>query len=128
MTTSFPAVAVHLVDDEAPVRDALEFLFVSHELPVRSYASGQLFLDSLQQASHELSGCIVLDVRMDTAISSAITLLSLPAATRAITSCSRGVNSDSLAPSMSPSAKWERRSASADSASRTRCTRAASPR
>ena len=65
MTTSFPAVAVHLVDDEAPVRDALEFLFVSHELPVRSYASGQLFLDSLQQASHELSGCIVLDVRME---------------------------------------------------------------
>lgn len=65
MTISTPAVAVHLVDDEAPVRDALEFLFASHELPVRSYASGQVFLDSLGDTPQNLVGCVVLDVRME---------------------------------------------------------------
>ena len=39
MATTMPP-AVHLVDDEAPVRDALAFLFHSHGLAVRSYASG----------------------------------------------------------------------------------------
>lgn len=64
MTASPPSDVVHLVDDETPVRDALEFLFASHDLPVRSYANGQLFLDSLNSAP-ALSGCIVLDVRME---------------------------------------------------------------
>ena len=35
---------VHLVDDEAPVRDALAFLFQSHGLAVRVYATGPEFL------------------------------------------------------------------------------------
>jgi two-component system response regulator DctR len=64
MTLSSPHGAVHLVDDEAPVRDALEFLFVSHELPVCSYPSGQAFLDSLSDNA-PLQGCILLDVRME---------------------------------------------------------------
>jgi two-component system, LuxR family, response regulator DctR len=54
---------VHLVDDEAPVRDALEFLFTSHGLQVRSYASGPELLAALDQGP--LLGCIVLDVRME---------------------------------------------------------------
>ena len=54
---------VHLVDDEAPVRDALTFLFQSHGLAVRAYASGLEFLDAADEAP--LAGCILLDVRME---------------------------------------------------------------
>ena len=65
MATTMPP-AVHLVDDEAPVRDALAFLFHSHGLAVRSYASGPEFLAALDGApSGGLRGCIVLDVRME---------------------------------------------------------------
>lgn len=55
--------AVHLVDDEAPVRDALCFLLQSHGLAVFSYASGPEFLDRIDRQS--LRGCVVLDVRME---------------------------------------------------------------
>ncbi len=55
--------AVHLVDDEAPVRDALGFLLRSHGLAVRGYACGAELLDAA--ASQALRGCIVLDVRME---------------------------------------------------------------
>ena len=55
---------VHLVDDEASVRAALEFLFVSHALPVCAYASGLDLLDRIQRAP-ALQGCILLDVRME---------------------------------------------------------------
>jgi two-component system response regulator DctR len=54
---------VHLVDDEAAVRDALGFLFHTHGLAARGYASGPELLAALQQG--ELRGCIVLDVRME---------------------------------------------------------------
>jgi two-component system response regulator DctR len=57
------APAVHLVDDEAPVRDALAFLFRMHGLATRSYASGPELLAALDAAG--LRGCIVLDVRME---------------------------------------------------------------
>ena len=55
--------AVHLVDDEAPVRDALGFLLRSHGLAVRDYACGAELLAAT--ASQALRGCIVLDVRME---------------------------------------------------------------
>ena len=55
--------AVHLVDDEAPVRDALTFLFTSHGLATRAYADGVTFLDALNGGP--LRGCILLDVRME---------------------------------------------------------------
>ncbi len=54
---------IHLVDDEAPVRDALEFLFSSHGLSVRTYPDGPSLLSALEHES--LQGCIVLDVRME---------------------------------------------------------------
>ena len=54
--------AVHLVDDEAPVRDALAFLFHAHGLPARTYASGPEFLAAM---TSPIRGCIVLDVRME---------------------------------------------------------------
>ncbi len=56
--------AVHLVDDEAAVRAALEFLLASHGLPVHSYASGTALLERLN-AGTALAGCILLDVRME---------------------------------------------------------------
>ena len=58
-------VAVHLVDDEAPVRDALAFLFHAHGLGARTYASGPEFLAAIDEAAPALRGCIVLDVRME---------------------------------------------------------------
>ena len=58
-----PSPNVHLVDDEAPVRDALTFLLRSHGLAVSSYASGPEFLKHL--STQPVRGCIVLDVRME---------------------------------------------------------------
>jgi two-component system response regulator DctR len=55
---------VHLVDDEAPVRAALEFLLVSHGLSVRCYEGGNAFLQTLQSGA-ALRGCLLLDVRME---------------------------------------------------------------
>ncbi len=60
---SLPEPTVHLVDDEASVRDALAFLMGSHGLAVRNYASGPEFLAALDAAP--LRGCILLDVRME---------------------------------------------------------------
>jgi two-component system response regulator DctR len=54
---------VHLLDDEAAVRDALAFLFRSHGLEVQCYASGPELLLALQDLP--LRGCLVLDVRME---------------------------------------------------------------
>lgn len=54
--------AVHLVDDEAPVRNALSFLLRSHGLTVHAYTGGAELLDALALG---LRGCIVLDVRME---------------------------------------------------------------
>ncbi len=54
---------VYLVDDEAPVRDALGFLLRSHGLVVRAFSSGAELLEAL--TDQPLRGCIVLDVRME---------------------------------------------------------------
>lgn len=57
------APRVHLVDDEAAVRDAVAFLLRSHGLDTRAYASGTAFLAALDEAPQR--GCILLDVRME---------------------------------------------------------------
>jgi FixJ family two-component response regulator len=54
------APIVHVVDDDASLRDALVRLFRSVDLEVRAYASVQSFLDQLS----DRPGCIVLDVRL----------------------------------------------------------------
>jgi len=61
------ANCVHLVDDEAPIRDALSFLFHTHGLTACTYASGPEFLAAVDAATATapLRGCIVLDVRME---------------------------------------------------------------
>jgi two-component system response regulator DctR len=62
-TPTHPA-QVHLVDDEATVRAALEFLFASHGLAVSSYDGGPALLQRLDEGP-ALRGCILLDVRME---------------------------------------------------------------
>jgi two-component system response regulator DctR len=57
-------LCVHLVDDEASVRAALEFLLASHGLGVCSYDGGPALLQRLD-LSPALRGCILLDVRME---------------------------------------------------------------
>jgi len=57
------AAVVHLVDDEAAVRDALGFLLQMHGLRTATYASGPALLAALDEGP--LEGCIVLDVRME---------------------------------------------------------------
>jgi two-component system response regulator DctR len=64
MNRSAEKPLVHLVDDEATVRAALEFLFASHGLAVRSYDGGPALLQRLE-GGPALRGCILLDVRME---------------------------------------------------------------
>ena len=64
MSNSVEKPLVHLVDDEATVRAALEFLFDSHGLAVRCYDSGPALLQRLNEGT-ALRGCILLDVRME---------------------------------------------------------------
>ena len=52
---------VHVIDDDAAVRDALRFLFESAGLMVRSYDSAATFIDAVG-AQH--GGCVLTDVRM----------------------------------------------------------------
>ncbi|MFZ1661717.1 MAG: response regulator [Paracoccaceae bacterium] len=53
--------AVHIVDDEETIRDALAFLFASRGISAVGWQSGEAFLAAqpLQNC-----GCIILDVRM----------------------------------------------------------------
>ncbi len=64
MSAAVETPTVHLVDDEATVRAALEFLLASHGLAVCSYASGTALLARLD-VGPPLHGCILLDVRME---------------------------------------------------------------
>lgn len=52
---------VHVIDDDESPREALELLFPSVGLDVRTYASVQEFIDA---GAHDGPGCIVLDVRL----------------------------------------------------------------
>ncbi len=66
MNRTTTQAAVHLVDDEAPVRAALEFLLISHGLRVHCYDGGPALLARLTDtANTPLRGCILLDVRME---------------------------------------------------------------
>jgi two-component system, LuxR family, response regulator DctR len=67
MTPANPAPMVYVVDDESAVRDAIAFLLASRKLNVRTYADGRALLDELPalSAPSELSGCFLLDVRME---------------------------------------------------------------
>jgi two-component system response regulator DctR len=51
----------HLVDDDEAIRDALSWLLKSRGIPCASYNSAEAFLAAW---SKDMSGCIVLDMRM----------------------------------------------------------------
>lgn len=59
MTETEPTV--FLVDDDLAVRKALSWLFESVNLPIRTFASGQAFLDEYEAGQ---SGCLLIDLRM----------------------------------------------------------------
>lgn len=61
MTGQTQPTLVHLVDDDASVRAAVEDLLASVGLDTRSYASAA---DFLERARLDAPGCLVLDVRM----------------------------------------------------------------
>ncbi|MEK9677860.1 MAG: response regulator [Rhodospirillaceae bacterium] len=52
---------VYIVDDDPAVRDSLQWLVESVNLPVKSFASGMEFLDSDAPSD---AGCLILDIRM----------------------------------------------------------------
>ncbi|HET9733863.1 MAG TPA: response regulator transcription factor [Burkholderiales bacterium] len=56
-----PEPLVHVVDDEAAIRDSLAMLLRSVGLQSRAYAGAQAFLDSWRPGGAE---CLVCDVRM----------------------------------------------------------------
>ncbi|EHK72789.1 LuxR family two component transcriptional regulator [Pseudomonas psychrotolerans L19] len=60
-TEQSPPALVHLVDDDASVRAAVEDLLASVGLDTRSYVSAA---DFLERARLDAPGCLVLDVRM----------------------------------------------------------------
>lgn len=55
---------VHLVDDEAVVRDAIGWLLRTRHLYPRAHDSGEAFLDSLADRAAREPACVLLDVRM----------------------------------------------------------------
>jgi two-component system response regulator FixJ len=52
---------VHVIDDDAAMRDSLAFLLQSADLVVKTYESAQAFLEVRR---HPVSGCVITDVRM----------------------------------------------------------------
>lgn len=56
-----PDQVVYLVDDDEALRDSLVWLLESNGYQVLAYESGEAFL---AQYSAEMTGCLVLDVRM----------------------------------------------------------------
>jgi FixJ family two-component response regulator len=56
------AAIVHIIEDDASLRDALDSLFRSVGMQTRSYGTVQDFLDGKQHAG--APGCLVLDVRL----------------------------------------------------------------
>lgn len=55
------AATVHIVDDDAPLAEALESLFRSVGLEARTYGSARAFLDAKLA---DTPGCLVLDIRL----------------------------------------------------------------
>jgi two-component system, LuxR family, response regulator FixJ len=59
--TLSPPPVVHIVDDDAAVRDSLALLLELSGLSVKSFDSAESFL---AQLTHDVSGCLLLDLRM----------------------------------------------------------------
>jgi two-component system response regulator FixJ len=55
------AAVIHVIDDDEPARQSLEFLLRANGLAVQSYESAVVFLNAV---SYLKSGCIITDIRM----------------------------------------------------------------
>ncbi|MBJ7311339.1 response regulator transcription factor [Rugamonas sp. CCM 8940] len=56
---------LHIVDDEAVVRDSLSWLAASRAIPARAYERAAQFLDYVKEGQFAPEGdCVLLDVRM----------------------------------------------------------------
>lgn len=55
-------VRAHIIDDDEAIRDALQWLLKTRNVPCTTWPSAEAFLDALQA---DWRGCIVLDIRMD---------------------------------------------------------------
>ncbi|PHV07773.1 DNA-binding response regulator [Janthinobacterium sp. BJB412] len=56
---------LHIVDDEAVVRDSLSWLAASRAIPARAYDCAAQFLDYVKEGQFDPEGdCVLLDVRM----------------------------------------------------------------
>jgi len=55
-------VRAHIIDDDEAIRDALQWLLKTRNVPCTTWASAEAFLEALQP---DWRGCIVLDIRMD---------------------------------------------------------------
>jgi two-component system response regulator FixJ len=61
MSMMQPEPIIYVIDDDDAVRQSLEFLLKTAGITVRSFESGQAFLEVLPQIH---SGCVITDVRM----------------------------------------------------------------
>lgn len=52
----------HIVDDDEAIRDALAWLFQTRGVEAATWPSGEAFLQAYRS---DMTGCIVLDIRMD---------------------------------------------------------------
>lgn len=52
----------HIIDDDDAIRDSLQWLFTTRNVPSRTWPGGEDFLSEWQP---EWRGCIVLDIRMN---------------------------------------------------------------
>jgi two-component system response regulator DctR len=56
---------LHIVDDEAVVRDSLTWLATSRAISARTYCSGAQFMAQVEAGQFDVEGdCVLLDVRM----------------------------------------------------------------
>ena len=58
---------IHIVDDEEVLRDSLQWLLRSRNMPCLAFNSAESFLDYLRSPAAETAspGCVLLDVRME---------------------------------------------------------------
>jgi RNA polymerase sigma factor (sigma-70 family) len=63
MSTPHPLV-VHIVDDDAGVRDSLEILLRLHGYRAVGFASGEAFLEALDNSPPRPGGVVLLDLRL----------------------------------------------------------------
>lgn len=62
MKTLTSEALVHIIDDEPAIRDSLSWLFKTRNVPTQCWESGESFL---AHWTPELTGCLLLDIRMD---------------------------------------------------------------